>query len=456
MTGRCLVADGLVLLVLAGIFCSLYYAVLGIQVWQLDALVMIDDYTYKVVTEGRWLNYIFFPWLKRLPPQLSIFLCLVCWIYFSFVVARRFTQDKRLCFLFVLLSLQLPSFYALAAWPSTTLSAFAVTAAMAYLADRLSMKAVFFLAGFLLFGTLNNFYNLVLLLYLKEIAESDFRSVLKILFFWAFFFVVGYAGMLVLAWLIGGHWGLLVADWRHPHYIHNLSDVLINIKKVVASFKYNLTFVGPLSMVLCLSGVCGLVCVRDIITGKKGRRLRSLFLVCILCAVAMAGYVQSIPYGLGVAVRTAVGLYTAIFVLALFLCTKYRTIGLAFVLAIALHAYCLNMDAVRYCSGVTNAWLKSVQTMNIEPAETRVVHICSDNAQIKASEKKIMKNLDLYQRSQNSFGNSLCQRSVFHSAGFRHFDLKPELCPKADQVQRQGNGIHSWVYKEGELYVWYE
>ena len=126
LNGKSLVADMALVLILAGVFCSLYLAVLDIQVWQHDALIHKKDYFYNLVTEGRWLNYIFFPLLKRLPPHLSIFMCLACWVYFSFVVARRYTDDKRLCFLFVLLSLQLPAFYAVLPWPSTVLSAFVI------------------------------------------------------------------------------------------------------------------------------------------------------------------------------------------------------------------------------------------------------------------------------------------------------------------------------------------
>ena len=456
LTGRSLAADSLVLLVLAGLFCSLYYAVLDMQVWRHDALVMLPDYLGQLKSEGRWLNYLFFPWLKRLPPQFSIFLCLAFWGCFSFIAARRFTTDRRLCALFVLLSLQLPAFYSVAGWPSTILSAYAVTAAMAYLADRLGMKAVFFWSGFLLFGTFNNFYNLILLLYLKDIAESDFRSVVKIFFFWALFFVAGYVCMLVITWLIGGHWGLLIADWRHPHYVHCLHDILINVKTVWHSLKDNLRLAGPLSMVLCLAGVCLLSCVKDVLTGRKGRKVQGLFILCALCAVAAAGYVQSVPFGLGVADRTAVGLYAALFVLALFLCTRCRTIGLAFILAIALNEYGMNVDSIRYYTGLTNTWLKSVQSMNVNPAAARGVHICSDKAQVRAAEEKLVRSLDLHNYSQEWFADAWRQRSVFQAAGFRQYDVRQDLCPRADQVQRQGNGIHSWVYREGELYVWYE
>ena len=62
---RCLVADGIILVVLLCLFGALYLQVLDIHVWHHDALVMFSDYMGKLRAEGRWLNYIFFPFLSE-------------------------------------------------------------------------------------------------------------------------------------------------------------------------------------------------------------------------------------------------------------------------------------------------------------------------------------------------------------------------------------------------------
>ena len=333
---------------------------------------------------------------------------------------------------------------------------------MAFISDKVSRNTVFFLSGLLLFGTYNNFYNLILLLYIKDIAKADLRSFIKMLFAWALFFVAGYMVMLVLLKILSGHWGLQIGDWRNPRYIHGLNDVIANLERVWGSFKENLALAGPVFVTAGLAGFCLLFSVFDVITGKKGNRIRNLFVLVAVCAVALAGYVQSVPFGLGVETRAAVGIYTAIAVLVLLLCTRCRNIGLIFVFVIAMSEYCMNVDFIRYYSSLTNTWRQSIISMNINPAKTDMVHICSKDNAIQASELRISHNLAM--PSLNYFWNNMLQIPSFFSVGFRNFDSAgfnnsdstPEQCQQVINESRQRNGIHSWVYKNNHLYVWYE
>ena len=451
---RNLVIDGAAIAILLSIFVCLYAQVLDIHVWRHDALVMFSDYTGKLRAEGRWLNHILFPFLKRTPPQVSIFLCLACWSFFSYRVARRYTNDRQLQAIYTLVALQLPAFYSIIGWPCTVLPAFVLLAVGALLAERLDYRAVFLLTGLLFFGTFNNFYNLILLLYVKEVSESDWKKILHLLGWWVGGYLAGYILMLMLTKAIGGHWGLRIESWRRPHKIHSASDLAANLSTVWHSLKQNVDLVGRKAslVLLALCLVCGVVgCFTKEKTGK-----RTLIAIGVVMAVLLAGYAQSVPYGLFVVSRTAVGLYAAVFTLMLILCCCSRNLGILIVLWMTLLTSYKNADSIGYYTGVTNTWRNSILSMNVPPAAANVVHVCSTNDEVAASERMIMRNMGLANYHQEGFGVSWRQFSVLNSIGYRHYDTDVGACTKYADRPRSETMIHAWLYADKQLFLWYK
>lgn len=451
---RCLVADGIILVVLLCLFGALYLQVLDIHVWRHDALVMFSDYMGKLRAEGRWLNYIFFPFLKRMPPHGSIFLCLVCWGYFSYTVAKRYTSDIRLQWMYVLLSFQLPAFYSIIGWPSTVLSAFVILALGAYLADRMRPAGVFLIMGILLFGSFNNFYNLILLLYIKDFAQGNRAKIIRLFAWWIACYLFGFFIMLVLTKLIGGHWGLAIDGWRHSRKVRSLNDLVINLNTVWHSLKDNVTLVGK-KVSLVLLGVCVLLSLAERF-GKSSQCRHTGYAVLAVVAVLLAGYAQSVPYGLFVVSRTAVGLYAAVFTLVLILLCRYRNLGILFVLWIAFFTYLKNSDSIGFYTGVTNTWRDSIISMNVPPAATNVVHICSPSSDVASSESMIVNNLGLVNYHQEGFGVNWRQFSVLNSIGYRHYDCDVDACAKYANLPRKETMIHTWLYADKQLFLWYK
>ena len=451
---RSLIIDSVTIIILLAIFVSLYLQVLDIHVWRHDELLMFSDYTGKLRGEGRWLNHILFPFLRRTPPQVSIFLCLACWSYFSYRVARRYTEDRRLQIIYTLVALQLPAFYSIIGWPCTVLPAFVLLAVSALLAERLDFRGVFLLSGLLFFGTFNNFYNLILLLYIREISQSDTKKLLRIFFWWTGSYLAGYLLMLILTKLIGGHWGLLIASWRRPHKIHCLNDLYLNLCTVWHSLKQNVELVGR-NASLVLLALClflgGIACLNKDKTGK-----RTLIAIGAVITVLLAGYAQSVPFGLFVVARTAVGLYAAVFTLMLILCCRSRNLGLVILLWIALFTSYKNADSIGYYTGVTNTWRDSIISMNVPPAATNVVHICSPTGIVAASERMIMRNQGLTNHHQEGFGVNWRQFSILRSIGYRHYDTNVGICDKYADRPRNETMIHSWLYADKQLFVWYK
>lgn len=451
---RCSLVDWVIIALLLAIFVSLYIQVLDIHVWRHDALVMFSDYTGKLRSEGRWLNYFLFPFLKRTPPQVAIFLCLACWGLFSYIVASRYTEDRRLCLIYTLVSLQLPAFYSIIGWPCTVLPSYVLLAIIAVLAERLDYRSVFLFSGLLFFGGYNNFYNIVLLLYIKEASESDWKKLLRMFGWWVGGYLVGYLLMLIFTKAIGGHWGLLISDWRHPHKIHSLKDLFFNLNTVWHSLKSNAVLISRKASLVLLT-ICLVFGIVGCFAKKKaGKPL--LLAVGVVVAVLLAGYAQSIPYGLHVGVRTAIGLYAAVFTLLLILCCRSRNLGLIFVLWIALFTSYRNADSIGYYTGVTNTWRDSIISMNVPPAAANAVHVCSTSAEVAASERMIMSNMGLTNYHQEGFGVNWRQMSVLNSLGYRHYDTNLNVCAKYANRPRGDTKIHTWLYADKQLFLWYK
>ena len=415
-----------------------------------------SNVTHLVISEGRWLNWIFFPLTRLINHHICIFLSLVLWGYFAYIVSKRFTSDRYLQIITTLLFMQIPSYYSVIGWPLTIFSAFILLAMSAYTVDRINYKPVFIIFGILFFGSFNNFYNLLLLLFIRDICQLEFKKTFKLLLWWVIGFLVGYFVMLIMTKIIGGHWGLQIAEWRKPHSIHELNDLIINFKTVWKSLKYNLNIVNFGRTIYYLLGFCAIACLLDFAIHRNKSSIKAFLAFTCIIAVAFAGYIQSIPFGLFVLVRTAVGLYASVFLLTLFLCKYSRNIGFIFVLLVGGYTFINNYDSIHYYTGVTNAWRDSFKSMNINPVATRWTHVCATNAEIAASERMLIHTMHLRNVHQRGFESNWKQPSILRSVGFFHADTNLKLCEKYKNLPRHENQLNSWVYADQQLFIWYK
>ena len=208
---------------------SLLLKVFEIQVWRHDAIMMFSDYFWKMRAEGRWINYFIFPLLQNVNPHFSIVVAEICVFYFAYVVAIRLISFKRIAFLFALLACQLPSLYSIIGWPITVMPSFLALAFFAYVSNKVQPSVVFILGGIVFFGLFNNFYNLLLLLYVGKISHSNIKKGISLLFLWVVSYLIGYIFMLCVCKVLTGDWGLAIESWRKPNPIHSYSDLIDTI-----------------------------------------------------------------------------------------------------------------------------------------------------------------------------------------------------------------------------------
>ena len=432
---------------------SLLLKVFEIQVWRHDAIMMFSDYFWKMRAEGRWINYFIFPLLQNVNPHFSIVVAEICVFYFAYVVAIRLISFKRIAFLFALLACQLPSLYSIIGWPITVMPSFLALAFFAYVSNKVQPSVVFILGGIVFFGLFNNFYNLLLLLYVGKISHSNIKKGISLLFLWVVSYLIGYIFMLCVCKVLTGDWGLAIESWRKPNPIHSYSDLIDNLSRIFFDFKHQFTYVSwkvtLVSFVIVIWGAG-----YRFLSERKSEGISGLWIVMLVLIVMASGFAQSIPYGLGVGTRTAVFFFFAIFLLHLQTYKYCRLYGIVALVAVALIAYLKNYDSICFYTGVTNVWRNAALEMNINPAAVNVVHICSSNNQIAESERMIVNNLQLKNYHNQGFSTAQRQYPVFHSLGFRHFDAQNQKCNITQP--RNSNAIYEWTLLGRELFVWYK
>lgn len=444
------------LVVLAAyLFCDLYIDVLSISTWRHDEVMMFGDYMGKLQHEGRWFNYMLFPLIRRVNPQICIAIELMCWFYFAYVVARRLCGEKLFSVFFALCMLQVPSTYAIIGWMQTTLPTFVVLALLAYLSEFLSCGLIFIIGGIWFFGGLNNFYNLLPLLYLSELRKGNAAHFIRAMLSWVAGFILGYIVCLVMTRMIGGQWGLVIEGWRHPNPVHSLADLVDNVKRVADNFNWHCRIVSRklilvLGALACVSALCGILKA-----GKRGIP-GEFWVLATLAMVAAAVYAQSLPMGLGVAVRTAYPLYAAIFCLGLVIRFRFRllsSLGLAVLLT---SCFLLDSDSIRHHAVITNTWKTHLVNMNTDFRLVRTVHLCSSNEDIAASERLINESNRLSDVLSEGFGVDFRFFPSLRSVGFmNHVDFDRGHCEIAKDRVRSSNQLFSWVEENREIYLWF-
>lgn len=431
-------------------FISLYSEVLGIRVWRHDELLMLDyGYLGKLKGEGRWINYLLFPYLKKVNPQLAIIVSLVCWGYFSFVIAKRYTNHLLFSILFTLASLQIPAYYSIIGWPVTTLPTMLILAFLTWLSARVSPPVLFALGGILTFGGFNNFYNLIPLLLLSPLSSYNTREALKCFFTWIVCYLAGYLIAIIFTKIIGGNWGLEIESWRQPNKLDSFGDLIINFKIVKGAFIRHIKLMGPLVAPLLICGSLFLF-FKELVT-KSSNKLTFPFLAIV--AVSFACYAQALVVGLNVYERTAFPLFSAILCLTLFIFQKYKLIGAVLCSILCLNCYLLNFETTHYYRKVTNTWFDHLTKIPVDPNYIIALHFCGEDSDVKKSESIISKSQHLQNFHTEGLGAILRFTPVARAAGFYNFDTNSSSCSKIKEFDSFSSSIFKWKILGNQLYL---
>ena len=160
------VIGGLSLLLLAQLI-----QLLGVDVWRQDSMYYVESYKDKLISEGRWINKLFFPFLRIIPAQICILLSYLCLGYFVYAVCNNISGNRKYALAVSLLCLNIPVLSVQLEWPETILFAFLFLPLTVSEAKKIPDYLYFPIFSILFFGTFSAFYFLLPLLFLPQYRQ---------------------------------------------------------------------------------------------------------------------------------------------------------------------------------------------------------------------------------------------------------------------------------------------
>lgn len=421
--------------------------ILCIQVWRHDEIYYIE-YLRKLKAEGRWINYFLIDFLKAFPAHASALLDVSFFGGFIYIASAKLLSQKK-AFLFTLLLLQLNPLYAVIHWPGTILPAHFSLFLCAYLSKRYRYEFVLALAGILFHGTFNNLYNLIPLLFIREIKTS--RQFFRFFSFWVLFYVIGYAGAQVMTKAISGQF-IQIGLWRHPNYATSLAAMAQNLKRVFGDLSLHIHVFTITNFVLCI--LAASVCL--------WKKLFNRFQLLLLFCVGLSCYGQAFPIGIGVVLRTVYPLYAALLMpfCFLLLCKKGFVFVLSAILFISTGFFADNINSLRYYNRITNIWIEHLQKIPNDLRRNNKLIFLANNSETRRVEQHLKQTMQLNNKLSTSLGVAYKWAPCAISLGYQVTTINKSennvnrIKPKwLGKCNFRSNELYQWAIHEGTVVV---
>ena len=379
---------------------SIFYDIFQIHIYRHDSLYYMaqNDYLEKISSEGRWLNYIFFPILKSIPGNIWSIFVLSSFSYFTFISAYRWTQNVYYSGILALLFLQIPSFYDLIQWPAVVAPVFFILLLAIYLANRLPLFIFYILFSILFFATMSNYYYLLPLLHLSLLNNNDTKENIRILFFkiipaWAIGFVFGYVVMQIIVYVWLGH-TMQIAAWRNPHYIHSLQDIVNNMKLSYHALEWHIKDIFSNKWLIYAS-------IFGVMVSFWGRKKDLFFLSLFLfISIILIHYLVVLPVGIKIDTRTIVATWVGVFAIIFFIpIVKQWKIFLLtpIIILFTYNLYLRNHHNLQWYTTITNTHYDMLlKTSPMPPQMYDGVVLFSNDRQIQQRNDLISKKFELH------------------------------------------------------------
>lgn len=349
-----------------------------------DEFNCLGGYNGKLETEGRWVNYMLFPFLSLLNPFFVLCFNYLMLGVFAFSLFRNYTE-KNVALIAAFVALALPPVCLLNQWPLTLCPSFSLLVLAGFARRQLKPLSFFMLFGILFNGVLSHFYFVLPLLFVYEKLTSFF----KILLWWVLCYVVGFCVAELVTLALCGTF-IHFADWREPHYIEGIDDVVRYVSMVRESLNLQLKMIGGAGVFVFIGAIL-LLCLRV----KKDFSRCMAVGICTV-PVALAAYAQSFPAGLTVDSRTLLCLHFA--VLFLIVLGMHRNPVL---ISVCCLLFCGRLTQVNdrqttVWNTIGNRWVQQMRELPYEPAEVNALAMVSTDDDFKSNADRIKKNLAMY------------------------------------------------------------
>ena len=324
------------------------YNFYNINVWRHDCIRYITSYQIQLQSEGRWLVYTLFDALRLLNPTFVGILNII-FIYIFLYISFRNILDIKISVLAAMVSILVPSIYMINLWPLVSTCAFMLLVIASLLHNKINYVYFFLFFGILFNGTLSNFYFLLPLLFINN------KNFIKILLLWILGFLIGYIISNCIVYYICGTF-ITLSEWRQPHVVSSIADLILSIKKETNYFIYHLTFfknslwIFPFAFLFCV--------LKNI---KKTYKQ-----IIVILSVTLSVYAQAIPYTLAVSTRTIIPFFIGLIFLFFFAFNKHRITTSIFSIIFASIFFVHTYNNITYYKTINDIWYRSFNDLNID------------------------------------------------------------------------------------------
>lgn len=379
-----------------------------IKAFRHDELRYIDSYFTKLVTEGRWLNYLFFSVLKISNVKIVAVINVISFFIFSYICFLNIFE-KKYAMLCAMASLFIPPIHLLNEWAQTSMISFLLLAIAAIVYKKISMPLFFLIFSILFNGCLSHFYFLLPLLFI-----GNGKNIFHIICCWCILFVVGFLFAELIVFVLSNRF-ITIADWRHPNYIKDIFDFIYNVEKTIGSFVGIVKKIG-----IFLWGAFMVAFIISLSAWMRKKNKEKIFQILLLCMVAASIFALSVSAGLGVDTRSAACLFIA-FLFFISISFKYNKFLLfLFVLGFIAQFYVHNMNNINYIKIIPDIWISELKKISPDPRALSGVILLSSQEEFKKHERKLLKNNMLKHDSTEHLGELMRWAPAAYEFGFRH------------------------------------
>ncbi len=290
------------------IILSVYGNYFDFNVYGHDEVHYYQNFRFKLIEEGRWLNYLLHDVLRAIPLHVwSIALVATAFLFFYLLLADT-NISKVVCALFATCSVSSIPFVSQSLWPATLFPSMFSLLFLLNIKDKIGYKKTYILSGILLFGGLQNLYFITPLLFMSSFLSSNnsLKSIFRHGLWWVAGCLVGITTSLVMVFVITGQIGLEVAEWRQTKPVHDLHSAINNLTYIIGSFNKHF---DDLTNQFGRYTYYILLFLAALLNFRLSHQY--IYTLLILIAVAVSYFAFSLPLSPVIETRTLLPLYLA-------------------------------------------------------------------------------------------------------------------------------------------------
>jgi hypothetical protein len=285
--------------ILAFLFLLAGYLLLpALPVYGHDEMHYYPSFYFKLLEDGRWLNYLLHDFLRSVPlPLWSMVYLSLAWVLF-YRIARLYAFSAAYAALVASTIVLAYPFVEISLWPGTVVPVLLLGLLAIWLhAREIPYQVIYLVSGILMFGSMQTLYFVLPLLFVPEFLQSSqpSRARWRLLFshmcWWVGGSVAGVLCMSLILRLLAGTFFLQPAEWRDIHPAVDWNSLLESIRYVSGNF------LMQVEILLRLGGVTwGFILVVAAIALLRSRALLGqVQALLLMLAVLLSFFAFSIP-----------------------------------------------------------------------------------------------------------------------------------------------------------------